>query len=481
MESLPQHQSRYFLRSTSKRKFISGSSTSAGDDENPTSSNRVVQKKKKQKVVQEKQTSPEEEKVVVLPVDDVSITKDAAIDDGSIDLLLNFKRFDMVENFPDHHFSSLSLKTMQPPKAWAKKVQDEWNILEHHLPDTIFVRVCESRMDLLRAVIIGAQGTPYHDGLFFFDVFFPINYPSVPPQVYYYSRGHRINPNLYNDGYVCLSLLNTWRGSAKERWIPNESTVLQVLVSIQGLVLNANPYFNEPAYAGQSGSPYSKSVSMQYSEDALILSLKTMVCSIKNPPHHFEELVAGHFSRRGRDILVACKSYIDDGAQVGCLVKGVVQDAGNDVTKCSDSFRNQLAGYITTIVEAFKTVNVKDCDEFLSLAKKTVIPEKITPLKKEVIAEKVLSLDDQKAASSGKKSAPKMSTKKKGKIAPKKDTPKKKEKTALAQKAKTSGKKSATKKSTITPKKKGKIAPKKDTSPKKKGKTTPKKSTLKKE
>lgn len=36
-------------------------------------------------------------------------------------------------------------------------------------------------MDLLRAVIIGAEGTPYHDGLFFFDIQFPDTYPSVPP------------------------------------------------------------------------------------------------------------------------------------------------------------------------------------------------------------------------------------------------------------------------------------------------------------
>lgn len=36
-------------------------------------------------------------------------------------------------------------------------------------------------MDLLRAVIIGPTGTPYHDGLFTFDVYFPSNYPAVPP------------------------------------------------------------------------------------------------------------------------------------------------------------------------------------------------------------------------------------------------------------------------------------------------------------
>ena len=36
-------------------------------------------------------------------------------------------------------------------------------------------------MDRVRAVIVGAEATPYHDGLFFFDVCFPSGYPNVPP------------------------------------------------------------------------------------------------------------------------------------------------------------------------------------------------------------------------------------------------------------------------------------------------------------
>lgn len=36
-------------------------------------------------------------------------------------------------------------------------------------------------MDLLRAVIVGAYGTPYQDGLFFFDFHLPSEYPIVPP------------------------------------------------------------------------------------------------------------------------------------------------------------------------------------------------------------------------------------------------------------------------------------------------------------
>lgn len=41
-------------------------------------------------------------------------------------------------------------------------------------------------MDLMRAVIIGAQGTPYHDGLFFFDIFFPNRYPDIPPVGFFF-------------------------------------------------------------------------------------------------------------------------------------------------------------------------------------------------------------------------------------------------------------------------------------------------------
>ncbi|KAF2605827.1 hypothetical protein F2Q68_00043670, partial [Brassica cretica] len=126
------------------------------------------------------------------------------------DFLKSFKRFETVEDFSDHHYASKGKASKQHSKNWVKKVQADWQILENDLPETIFVRACESRMDLLRAVIIGAEGTPYHDGLFFFDIQFPDSYPSAPPKVHYHSGGLRINPNLYNCGKVCLSLLGTW-------------------------------------------------------------------------------------------------------------------------------------------------------------------------------------------------------------------------------------------------------------------------------
>ena len=169
-------------------------------------------------------------------------------------------------------------------------------------------------MDLLRAVVIGPAGTPYHDGLFVFDVRFPPKYPAVPPvcdyyyefnlftiiktgttndivvlnffsqEVHYHSKGLGINPNLYSCGRVCLSLLNTWTGRGNEKWLPNRSTVLQVLVSIQALVLNEKPFFNEPGYdstyTGSEGARRSK----KYNEKIFISSLKTMVYTLRSPP-----------------------------------------------------------------------------------------------------------------------------------------------------------------------------------------------------
>lgn len=103
-------------------------------------------------------------------------------------------------------------------------------------------------------------------------------------QVHYHSGGLRINPNLYHSGKVCLSLLNTWVGSKNEKWTPGVSTMFQVLLSIQGLILNAKPYFNEPGYERSSGSANGENKSLQYNERTLILSLKTMVYTMKKPP-----------------------------------------------------------------------------------------------------------------------------------------------------------------------------------------------------
>lgn len=64
---------------------------------------------------------------------------------------------------------------------------------------------------------------------------------------------------------------------------------------------------------------------------------------------------------------MSCKAYLE-GAQVGCLVKGGVQDVDEGDKSCSKDFRNNLAGFITTLANAFSQIGAKDCQEFLSLS-----------------------------------------------------------------------------------------------------------------
>lgn len=288
------------------------------------------------------------------------------------------KHFDIVKDPVDHFFlNKTSQSTSQ--RQWTKKVQQEWAILEKNLPDKIFVRIYEDRMDLLRAVIIGAAGTPYQDGLFFFDIHLPTEYPRAPPSAHYHSGGLRLNPNLYENGKICLSLLNTWTGRGNEVWDPLNSSILQVLVSLQGLVLNSKPYFNEAGYDKQIGRAEGEKNSLAYNENCFLLSCKSMLYLLRKPPKHFESFVRENFCQRGRYILGACNAYMT-GAQVGCLSGEAmmgVHDRADTQSTSSIGFKIMLAKLIPKLVSAFKEVGA-DCEEFLNVSEHFGDVEKAT-------------------------------------------------------------------------------------------------------
>ena len=183
-------------------------------------------------------------------------------------------------------------------------------------------------MDLLRAAMVGAAGTPYQDGLFFFDLQLPPSYPAAPPQVCYRSFGLCVNPNLDESGTVCLSLLGTFDGEGPEVWSPANSSILQVVVSIQGLVLTEQPYYNEAGYEELLGTPAGARNALPYAENAYLLTLRTMLHLLRHPPAGFEALVEGHFRRRGRLVLRACAAYIQTRCPVGSLDAEAVTPPG---------------------------------------------------------------------------------------------------------------------------------------------------------
>jgi len=109
--------------------------------------------------------------------------------------------------------------------------------------DGIYYKHDEENMMFGYALIIGPEDTPYAYGNFLFKFQFPCDYPHSPPIVTYHTNDGvtRFNPNLYTNGKVCLSVLNTWKG---EQWTGCQTirSILYVLCSI----LNNKPLTNEP-------------------------------------------------------------------------------------------------------------------------------------------------------------------------------------------------------------------------------------------
>ncbi|KAF9969977.1 hypothetical protein BGZ73_007432 [Actinomortierella ambigua] len=215
----------------------------------------------------------------------------------------NWKSFLVVENVPeDHHFLSAASSTRDKPRQWIRRVRAEHSIMSTSLPDGIRVRAFESRLDLLRVLIAGPQQTPYEDALLMFDFYLPDQFPQQPPRAYFHSWTGgigRINPNLYEDGNVCLSLLNTWHGKDEtETWTPN-SSILQLLISLQGLVLVPHPYYNETGFEKFIGTLEASRNSALYNEKVYLLTLKSIYTILNNPPVPFiKEVQHFYFERQ---------------------------------------------------------------------------------------------------------------------------------------------------------------------------------------
>lgn len=93
------------------------------------------------------------------------------------------------------------------------------------------------------AMIIGPTHGVYANGIYFFKFNFPTDYPFSPPLVEYCTNDGttRFNPNLYRQGKVCLSILNTWEGDSWTSCQTIRSVLLQLL-----LLFHDKPLLNEP-------------------------------------------------------------------------------------------------------------------------------------------------------------------------------------------------------------------------------------------
>ncbi|KAJ7630782.1 hypothetical protein FB45DRAFT_916544 [Roridomyces roridus] len=213
-----------------------------------------------------------------------------------------WKRFDIQPSAPEDH-AFYNSAPAQPSKPFLARLTREYRVLSSSLPESILVRAYEDRNDLLRSLIIGPEQTPYADAPFVIDWLLDSNFPHSPPLAHFHSwtNGNgRVNPNLYEEGKVCLSILGTWAGDKIESWHPARSSLLQALVSIQGLVLVKEPWFCEPAYEKLRGTEEGIVNSRLYSEKAFVLSRGFVRRALELPPGGLESEIRWLYRTEGR-------------------------------------------------------------------------------------------------------------------------------------------------------------------------------------
>lgn len=276
-----------------------------------------------------------------------------------------------------HHYLSMTAKDSSNTTK-IKRLTSEMKQISTFLPiyysNAIFVRYDESKMDYMKAMIMGADGTPYANGAFLYDIYFDDTYPRNPPKVNLMTTGGqkvRFNPNLYNNGYVCLSLLGTWSGSKGETWTSN-SNLLQVLISIQSLVMNEDVLYNEPSYEMyrnpiNSHGPYNqyKKQNIGYSNIVRYGNVKyAMLGSLENPPKGFEDVVKMHFFYKKKEIIKTCSKWVEEAknqkdlADYTGLVTSHNYELANAFLKSKDAYCNELTKEVENLKKKLKALNI---------------------------------------------------------------------------------------------------------------------------
>mmetsp|Transcript_28549 Transcript_28549/g.25440 ORF Transcript_28549/g.25440 Transcript_28549/m.25440 type:complete len:352 (+) Transcript_28549:6147-7202(+) len=235
---------------------------------------------------------------------------------------LRFDYMDMKDSssqrYVHYYQNNFSNSSSNPPQSKMIRLAQELADLSNSLPtehtNSIFVRVDKSKVDVMKVIIMGSTGTPYAHGAFEYDVYFDDQYPNKPPSVNLMTTGAgavRFNPNLYANGKVCLSLLGTWSGRGGENWNPKLSTFLQVLLSIQSLIMSEDVYFNEPGLEVHAGTEQGELDNEGYSNVVRYCNIKyCMIEQIRHPPKGFEAIIKRHFYLKKKEILEECNQWI---------------------------------------------------------------------------------------------------------------------------------------------------------------------------
>ena len=153
-------------------------------------------------------------------------------------------------------------------------------------------------------LIIGPTDTPYENGFYFYEFLFPENYPFSPPKVKMinYDGKTRFNPNMYINGHICLSILNTWEG---EKWSSCQS--IKSILNTLMITLNDTPLLNEPGITiqHQDFNSYNKIIEYKNIEINILKYLEKS--QLPYAFHLFYPILVEKFKNNYETIINKCK------------------------------------------------------------------------------------------------------------------------------------------------------------------------------
>ena len=245
-------------------------------------------------------------------------------------------------NDQDFYYSKNSLNVLNMKKT-LKRLSSEIPTMNDIFPvcfdSSIFTCIDNEKPYRMKFLITGPVDTPYDSGCFIFDAFTSDDYPSNPPEFRFSNHGgNRFNPNLYDNGKVCLSILNTYIGpkpDKSELWIPKESTLYQVVLSIVGQILIEEPYFNEPGYEKEIGKASGIQNSKEYNFKIRLYNMKNNIKEmIENPIQYsnFTDIIINHFKIKKIYITELCNYWVNEAKEFvnEKIEKKTISSVGNN-------------------------------------------------------------------------------------------------------------------------------------------------------
>lgn len=115
-----------------------------------------------------------------------------------------------------------------------KRINIELSEITKNPPTNCSAGIADDNIHQWQATIMGPEGSPYHGGVFYLKIDFPLDYPFKPPKIMFLTKIYHCNIN--SSGGICLDIL-------KDQWSP-ALTISKVLLSICSLMDDPNP--NDP-------------------------------------------------------------------------------------------------------------------------------------------------------------------------------------------------------------------------------------------